>query len=97
MAVFQPRAVATEQLGSVTLGSLVTRMLYLFHLPLIRPPTLIVEPYPLISPPEHGHWGPRTPLLRHRNVEDQPHVNLLCHTGVEAGDIIRNRLHPRFL
>ena len=67
--LFQPRVVATEvvvateQLGCIAIGYLLTRLLFTppfwdFHLP-----PLIDESYPLLFLPEYGQQGPHPNLI----------------------------------
>ena len=67
-------------------------MLLPIYLRLICPPPLTPKPYSLLIPPAHGRQGSCPPILRHRKVEYWPFGNLLCHTGVTAGDIFFNQL-----
>ena len=73
-----------------------TRLLFLLHLQLFRPPPLITKPYSLMLPPAYGSWRSWPPLLHNNKVKDWPHGNVLCHTGVASGDIIPNHLHTCF-
>ena len=64
----------------------------MLHLWLVRPPTLIPEPYALLLPPSHGLWEALPPLLCHHNVKNRLCGNIMGHTFVTLGGILPN--HP---
>ena len=71
-----------------------TGSLFLIHLQLVRPPPLILEPYTLLLPPAHYCWGSWPPLICHFNVKNWPHINVLGHTVLKAGDVLPNSPYP---
>ena len=73
-----------------------TRLIFIFHFQSLCIYTLILEPYYIISPSEHGCQIYRLPLLRHHKVKDWPRGDVLCHTGMAVGDILPNWLQPHF-